>query len=103
MSVKELKRQDQRTRRRAPSKAGDESIVSSTDTDVVRMAAASAAARAAERKARVATAAYFRAQKRGCEPGHELDDWLAAEADTAADVQDSFATPVELIGSGSAS
>lgn len=35
----------------------------------------------AGREARIAEAAYFRAQKRGFEPGHELDDWLAAEAE----------------------
>jgi hypothetical protein len=27
----------------------------------------------------IAEAAYFYAQQRGFEPGHELDDWLAAE------------------------
>jgi hypothetical protein len=27
----------------------------------------------------IATAAYRRAEQRGFEPGHELDDWLAAE------------------------
>jgi hypothetical protein len=25
--------------------------------------------------------AYFRAQRRGFEPGHEVEDWLAAEAE----------------------
>ncbi len=29
----------------------------------------------------IAQAAYFRAQRRGFEPGHELEDWLAAEAE----------------------
>lgn len=29
----------------------------------------------------VAEAAYYRAEHRGFEPGHELEDWLAAEAD----------------------
>lgn len=27
----------------------------------------------------VAVAAYFKAEARGFEPGHELEDWLAAE------------------------
>jgi len=33
----------------------------------------------------IAQAAYFRAQRRGFESGHELEDWLAAEieVDTA--------------------
>jgi hypothetical protein len=28
----------------------------------------------------IAEAAYYCAEKRGFEPGHELDDWLEAEA-----------------------
>jgi hypothetical protein len=28
---------------------------------------------------RVATAAYYKAESRGFEPGHELEDWVAAE------------------------
>jgi Protein of unknown function (DUF2934) len=34
---------------------------------------------ASSREALIATAAYYRAQKRGFQPGHELEDWLAAE------------------------
>jgi Protein of unknown function (DUF2934) len=33
----------------------------------------------ADRHDRIARAAYRRAQERGFEPGHELDDWLEAE------------------------
>jgi hypothetical protein len=29
----------------------------------------------------IATAAYYKAEQRGFTPNHELDDWLAAEAD----------------------
>jgi len=29
----------------------------------------------------IAMAAYLRAERRGFEPGHELQDWLAAEAE----------------------
>jgi len=32
----------------------------------------------------IAQAAYFRAEQRGFEPGHELEDWLAAEAEVDA-------------------
>ena len=32
----------------------------------------------------IAHAAYLRAEKRGFAPGHEIDDWLAAEADFLA-------------------
>lgn len=31
----------------------------------------------------IAEAAYFKAQARGFEPGHEMDDWFAAEAEEA--------------------
>lgn len=31
------------------------------------------------REARIAEAAYWRAERRGFQPGHELDDWLHAE------------------------
>lgn len=34
---------------------------------------------AEERAERIRKAAYFRAAERGFEPGHELEDWLAAE------------------------
>jgi hypothetical protein len=34
-----------------------------------------------EREAMIAEAAYFRAEARGFEAGHELADWLAAERD----------------------
>jgi hypothetical protein len=33
------------------------------------------------RKVLAAEIAYFRAQSRGFEPGHELEDWIAAEAE----------------------
>lgn len=32
----------------------------------------------------IATAAYYRAEARGFEPGRELDDWLVAEAEFEA-------------------
>ena len=41
---------------------------------------ASASLRAA-RQQRIREAAYFKAKRRGFAPGHELDDWLAAEAE----------------------
>lgn len=38
----------------------------------------------AQRTALIARAAYFRALDRGFEPGHELEDWLEAEAEVDA-------------------
>lgn len=34
---------------------------------------------AAARRKMIAEAAYYRAQRRGFQPGHEVEDWLAAE------------------------
>jgi len=33
----------------------------------------------------VAVAAYYLAERRNFEPGHELEDWLAAEAEVLAE------------------
>lgn len=45
---------------------------------------AAAAASPVERDDMVRIAAYFRAERRGFEPGYEWDDWLAAEAEVAS-------------------
>lgn len=37
----------------------------------------------AQRQAMIAEAAYYRAERRGFAPGHELEDWLRAEAEIA--------------------
>jgi hypothetical protein len=37
-----------------------------------------------EREQMIAQAAYYRAQKRNFAPGHELEDWLEAEAELKA-------------------
>jgi hypothetical protein len=36
----------------------------------------------------IARAAYFRAEKRGFKAGHELEDWLAAEAEVDQQLAD---------------
>lgn len=38
----------------------------------------------AERRDAIAVAAYFLAERRGFEPGHELEDWCAAETQVDA-------------------
>jgi hypothetical protein len=34
-----------------------------------------------DRQSLIAKAAYFRAERRHFQPGHEMEDWLAAEAE----------------------
>jgi len=41
----------------------------------------------------IAVTAYYLAQRRNFEPGHELEDWLAAEAQIQADVESSKGFP----------
>ena len=36
------------------------------------------------RRGLIAQAAYYRAERRGFEPGHEAEDWLAAESEIDA-------------------
>lgn len=60
------------------------------------MARRSGEAAPADFNASVAECAYFKAEKRGFAPGHELDDWLAAEREIAA------LTPVVAPRNGSA-
>lgn len=57
----------------------------------------------ADHRVKVALAAYFIAQKRGFEPGHELDDWLAAEAQLAAGGQPSVTKPIQTVKAESVS
>ena len=47
---------------------------------------ASAQHNGAGRNAEIARLAYAKAEARGFEPGHEMDDWLEAEAEWSADV-----------------
>jgi RecB family exonuclease len=45
-----------------------------------------------QRAALTARAAYFRAMNRGFAPGHEVEDWLAAEAEVDAELLQGTAT-----------
>lgn len=49
------------------------------------------------RNAKVREAAYFHAQARGFAPGHDLEDWLAAEHDVDACLFGEIA-PVGFVG-----
>ena len=53
------------------------------DEDVRQLVATEAQDRRVNHQEKIALAAYFIAEKRGFEPGYELGDWLAAEAELA--------------------
>ena len=61
----------------APKKAASRSSAPSAETISPPVSPVNISAE--ERWRMVATAAYHRAEKRGFEPGHEREDWLAAE------------------------
>lgn len=87
-----------RARRRPGATVGNGAIAEAQhDPDVARLASAEAEARAADHQVKVALAAYFIAEKRGFAPGHELDDWLAAEGQIAAAAQPSVTKPIQPI------
>lgn len=54
-------------------------VKKSTAPDVEEVEAT--ADRSGARLQHIATAAYFKAEARGFQPGKELDDWLEAEAE----------------------
>jgi hypothetical protein len=88
----------QRARRRPGAIAGAGAIAEAQrDPEVVQLASAEVEALTADHQVKVALAAYFIAEKRGFEPGHELDDWLAAEAEMAAAEQPSVTKPIQPI------
>lgn len=99
----QVQKKQVRSRGRSAAESGNTQIIAAQrDADLAQMATPIADAGQAEREARVAIAAYFRAEKRGFDPGHELEDWLAAEAEFAGTCA-SFDSPLESLGSRSAS
>jgi hypothetical protein len=46
-----------------------------------------------QRAALIAEAAYYRAERRGFEPGHETEDWIAAEAEVDANLLQGASVP----------
>lgn len=65
--------------------------------------ATDAEARTVDRKVKVALAAYFIAEKSGFEPGHELDDWFAAEAEIAQAEEPRVVKSIQLVQTESVS
>jgi len=72
------------TKRRGGKRRGNGEVGDAQhDADVIRMVSAEIEKRTAALHAMISDAAYFRAARRGFVAGHELDDWLAAEAEIA--------------------
>jgi hypothetical protein len=79
-----MSRKDKRTQKRI----GDGEVHDAQhDADVIHLISAEVDKRAAAVHGKIAEAAYFRAEKRGFESGHELEDWLATEQDVEQQMQ----------------
>jgi TfoX/Sxy family transcriptional regulator of competence genes len=57
------------------------------ETEEARAESGRAAPTARQREQMIAVAAYYRAQKRNFDPGHDLEDWLEAEAEINAQLE----------------
>lgn len=76
------------TNKRARSRVGNGQVHDAQhDVDVIHMVSAEVDKRTAALHEMIADAAYFRAEKRGFEPGHEMEDWLAAEEEIVERLQ----------------
>ena len=83
---------------RKPGRGASRPAQTVGDPGVARPAlAAQAETRAAGHQVQVALAASFIAEKRGFDPGHELDDWRAAEAAIAAAQQPGVINPIQPV------
>jgi hypothetical protein len=85
----------------AENPPNDESAPASAEAGAVREAGApgtglttDAGAASSERYQLIAVAAYYLAERRGYQPGHELDDWLAAEREIEGAIGSSGASRV---------
>jgi hypothetical protein len=75
---------DARQRRAASDASTEESAASSAEITRDSLQRREIPSFSDNREQRIAEAAYWRAERRGFEPGHELDDWLEAEREVDA-------------------
>lgn len=96
MNMQAQKSPSRRRSRRAVALPNGVARNAAHNSQIEQMASSVARSRAAERHAMTAEAAYYRAQKRGFEAGHELEDWLAAEEEVARAQMLSLMSPPSL-------
>lgn len=81
------------TRRARPAAAKSPTADKPKASTAAKRTKAGTAPPVADRRAWIATAAYFRAERRGFTPGREVEDWLEAEAEMTARAAPPKATP----------
>ena len=90
--INERKLMDRRAQQVQPSK---HHLIRDRSTPVPKTKASAPRVTAAERLLMIADNAYYRAEHRGFAAGHELADWLAAEAEVDAQLAGSWQSRLE--------
>lgn len=75
-----------RTKKRTPSAAAPATPKEPTEVTATHLERREIPSFSESREARIAEAAYWRAERRGFVAGQELDDWLAAEREVDEDI-----------------
>lgn len=75
-----------RTKKPAPPAAAPATPKEPTEVTATRLERREIPSFSESREARIAEAAYWRAERRGFVAGQELDDWLAAEREVDEDL-----------------
>jgi len=75
-----------RTKKPAPPAAAPAAPKESTEVTATHLERREIPSFSESREARIAEAAYWRAERRGFTAGQELDDWLAAEREVDEDI-----------------
>lgn len=75
-----------RTKKTAPAVAEPRSANESAEVTSAQLERREIPSFSIDREARIAEAAYWRAERRGFAAGQELDDWLAAEKEVDGDI-----------------
>jgi hypothetical protein len=76
-----------RTKKTAPPVAEQRSANASAEVTSAQLERREIPSFSIDREARIAEAAYWRAERRGFSAGQELDDWLAAEKEVDGDIE----------------
>ena len=76
-----------RTKKTAPPVAEQRSANESAEVTSSQLERREIPSFSIDREARIAEAAYWRAERRGFAGGQELDDWLAAEREVDGDIE----------------
>lgn len=73
--------------KKTPAPGAQQSSTNDTEVTATQLQRREIPSFSESREARIAEAAYWRAERRGFVAGQELDDWLAAEKEVDGDIE----------------